>query len=195
MCLSETELLYLCSAIIQSLAALLGITLVAYGFSSEKGKRLKIELFKLAQIYWERANMMPEDYARGWRPDVSRHTTEETAPEWLRKQLKHIEEHYEDIGIAAKKKLEEFDKHKVIRPNLFSWSLVFGFLGLLIATIVLVFASEIGNTDLGSAAALVVILTFFIAIILFIKIIASILGLETGVVNAIIPSQFVIKRP
>jgi len=153
----ERELLYLCSAVIQSLAALVGITLVAYGFISEKGRRLIRELYTLADTWWMRDNMTLADQAAGIKPDVSRKTTIEGAPTFLRRNLDSIRKSHPGIANEVEEKLRELETFKKLEPALFRKSLLVGFLGLLISTIILILASELGNSIIGFIFACLII--------------------------------------
>lgn len=182
MVVGERELLYLCSAVIQSLAALLGITLIAYGLVSEAARRLKLELYNLAQTWWMRANMTPADMVSGHRPDVSRHTTIGDAPAFLKRNLKSIREsRHNDIANDVEEKLKELETTKRLTPLLFRRSIYFSFFGLSIATIVLIFASELNNNWGGFIFAVVIIILFLISVVSFIELIIRILGLGTSI--------------
>lgn len=167
MCVTEKELLYLFSTITQSLAAMLGIGIIAAAYLSEKRKDTITRLWNLATEYLKSQNLGTSELSyRGI-------TTTRSLLRYIKRNIEEIKKKKPDLHTEISKTVAEYQAQPKIEKTTFRVSLILTIIGMIFSTVGLIFTSELSNTIEGKVLAVAVILIFIIAIVLFVSLILS----------------------
>ena len=161
MCVNERELLYLFSTITQSLAAMLGIGIIAVAYINEKRKSIETRLWDLTSCYWQKVNLPTSELStRGIK-------TVDQLLEFLRQKDKSIKDRDATLYSQISKARAEYETQPKIVKRLIYSCFLFAVIGIVCSSVGLIFTSELGNTCLGFISALVIVSFFILATLFF----------------------------